>query len=414
VSLRFNAQADEIVANQPRVQTYIDPQLAWNSGYEMGLAQAYDIASGGRWNCTYACAGYPGGRLGEWQSTSEITVPSRQWLEQQTVDFKWDMTENVSFQYLFGHTWNDSRTYNDWDSGEFNFYIDYFNTETEVTSNEFQFTGGGDRINWVGGAYMWDQGVRARNPAWSMREWSDVPGYGEPQPFSYANQILPSPECQMTPAQRGITSWQPGIDAGYVPGFAAGLDVNSVNGWPFPCEATLSPYPNTGWVGALASGARPPAGDRLTGSDISGYALFGEVTIGLTEKFDVTLGYRYHDQEEDQLLRARVGPLAAKPLQTNKEWQSGGVYDGRLISSRITSHSTPIRIGSTVAGTLTDNVMLQCRLHLRASTRAASINTLTVSVRSRSRSRLKRSRTTRSACAAIFSTGVYASTRRTS
>jgi iron complex outermembrane receptor protein len=66
-SIRFNAQEDEIVANSPRVQTYIDPQIAYNSGFQMGLAEAYDIASGGRWNCNFACAGYPGGRLGEWE-----------------------------------------------------------------------------------------------------------------------------------------------------------------------------------------------------------------------------------------------------------------------------------------------------------------------------------------------------------
>jgi hypothetical protein len=66
------------------VQTWIEPQLAWNSGFQMGLAEAYDIASGGRWNCDAACAGWPGGQLTEWESTSEITVPSRQELEQQT------------------------------------------------------------------------------------------------------------------------------------------------------------------------------------------------------------------------------------------------------------------------------------------------------------------------------------------
>jgi iron complex outermembrane receptor protein len=147
VSLRFNAQNDKIIANSPRVQTYIDPQIAYNSGFQVGLAEAYDIASGGRWNCTYACAGFPGGRLTKWESTSEITVPSRQWLEQQTVDLKVELTDNIGFEYLLGHTYNDSRTYNDWDSGEFNFYIDYFNLETDLTSHEFQFSSGNDRFD---------------------------------------------------------------------------------------------------------------------------------------------------------------------------------------------------------------------------------------------------------------------------
>ncbi len=55
-------------------------------------------------------------------------MPSRQWLEQQSVDLKVDITDNIGFQYLMGHTYQDTRQYNDWDAGEFNFYIDYFNS----------------------------------------------------------------------------------------------------------------------------------------------------------------------------------------------------------------------------------------------------------------------------------------------
>jgi iron complex outermembrane receptor protein len=187
-----------------------------------------------------------------------------------------------------------------------------------------------------------------------MREWSDVPSYGEAQPFSYVNQVLTSSACQMTPAQRGITSWAPHVAGGYVPRFIGPpdapidvltLDMNSVSGWPFPCNATLGPNAynvNTGWVGALAAGGRPPAGDRLNGSEVDGYALFGEVTVGLSERLDLTLGYRYHDQEQDQfefdeLAGVAAGITAPKPTQTNREWTSGGVYDGIIIPSSLTS-----------------------------------------------------------------------------
>ena len=190
---------------------------------------------------------------------------SRQWLEQQSVDLNVDITDNIGFQYLFGNTSIDAALTTTGTSGEFNFYIDYFNNETEVTSHEFQFSGGNDRFNWVGGAYFWDQSNRSRNPAWSMREWSDVPTYGDPQPFSYVNQVLTNPACQATPAQRGITTWAPHVAAAYVAPTALALDVNSVNGWPFPCNATLGPNGynvNTGWVAALAAGDghRPATG----------------------------------------------------------------------------------------------------------------------------------------------------------
>jgi iron complex outermembrane receptor protein len=351
VSLRFNLQEDDITDTQARVNTYIDPQLAWNSGYQMGLSQAYDIASGGQWNCHYVCSGYPGGLVGEWEGRSEITVPSSQELEQQTIDLKVSLTDNISFEYLAGHTFNDARQYNDWDADQFNFYIDYFLNEIDLTSHEFQFSGGSDRFEWVGGAYFWDQTGRNRNPAYSMAEWNLLP-FTPPPPntyqwvpypnriptFDYATQITPNAACTTaTPASRGITSWAPGVAAGYVPPFVGPpnapidvltLDVNSVNGWPFPCN-----FIPGGWVTALAGGARPPAGDRLTGNDIDGYALFGEVKIGLTEKLYLTLGYRYHDQSEDQYAfdvdaGVAAGVTAAKPVGPNVLFATDNIYEG--------------------------------------------------------------------------------------
>src|SRR5690606_19349905 len=170
----------------------------------------------------------------------------------------------------------------------------------------------------VGGAYFWDEEGRSRNPAWSMREWQEVSSYGQEQPFSYVNDILTHPACtERTPASVGVDF------------SALGLDPNSVDGWPVPCDG----LGGLGWVGALAAGARPPAGDRLDGNEISGYAIFGEVVIGLTDRLDLTLGYRFHDQEEDQYTfdvdaGVAAGITAPKPLMTNQEWTRGGVYDG--------------------------------------------------------------------------------------
>jgi outer membrane receptor protein involved in Fe transport len=358
VSLRFNAQSDEIVDTQARVNTYIDNQQAWNTGMQMGLSLAYDIASGGRWNCHYVCSGFPGGLVGEWEGRQDITVPSREWLEQQTVDLKVQMTDNISFQYLLGHTFNDTRQYNDWDAGEFNFYIDYFLSELDLTSHEFQFSGGNDRISWVGGAYFWDQEGRTRNPAYSMADWTEanvagtpvcssrtVVAPGAPPPpcsypnevpaFTYQTQVLTNPACSATPRQRGITSWAPHVAGGYVPPFALGLNVDATGaaGWPFPC-GFISGFPGAAdWVTVLAGGARPPAGDRLNGDEISGYALFGELTFALTEKFDLTVGYRFHDQEADQFafdLAAGIaaGVTADKPPGPNIEFTQGNIFDG--------------------------------------------------------------------------------------
>jgi iron complex outermembrane receptor protein len=339
VSLRFNAQSDRIVETQARVDTYIDPQIAWNSGFQMGLSQAYDIASGGHYNCHYACSGFPGGLLGKWESRQDITVPSRQKLEQQSVDLKVDLTDKIKFEYLLGHTKADTRQYNDWDAGEFNFYIDYFLNKLDLTSHEFQFSGGNDRFTWVGGLYSWDQKGRGRNPAYSMADWVGAkPNYPNHTPqFDYAAQVLPNAACNATPAQRGITSWAPHVAAGYLPRFPFGpsgpdvlaLNVNSVNGWPYPCNW----IPGGGWVTALAGGARPPAGDTLNGTEIDGWAAFGEVSFQVTEKLDLTVGYRHHDQSTDQFQMdidkgVAAGITAPKPVGPNLEFTGGGVYDG--------------------------------------------------------------------------------------
>ena len=99
VSLRFNAQQDEIADTQARVNTYIDPQIAWNSGYQVGLSQAYDIASGGKWNCHYVCSGYPG------RSRRRVGGPLRtspyrraRTCEQQTLDLKVALGDSVELR----------------------------------------------------------------------------------------------------------------------------------------------------------------------------------------------------------------------------------------------------------------------------------------------------------------------------
>jgi outer membrane receptor protein involved in Fe transport len=366
VNLRFNVQSDRIVDTQARVNTYIDPQLAWNTGMQMGLSQAYDIASGGKWNCHYVCSGYPGGLVGKWEGRQDITVPSREFLDQQSIDLKVQMTDKIKFEYIGGHTHNDSRQYNDWDAAQFNFYIDYFLNDLDLTSHEFQFSGGNDRFTWVGGVYNWSQTGRTRNPAYSMQEWVEaVPNYPNHTPeFSYQNQVLTNAQCQSTPRQHGINSWLPGIAAGYVPASAATLNVDATGaaGWPTPCGFVPSFVPNhADWVTVLGGGARQS--DRLNGNDIDGTAIFGEVDLRLGQKFDLVLGYRHHKQSADQYtfnLAAGIasGVTAAPPLGPNLEFTRGGIYDGIRIpgGQHVAFDADTYR--ATGSWKFTDNVML--------------------------------------------------------
>jgi iron complex outermembrane receptor protein len=122
-------------------------------------------------------------------------------------------------------------------------------------------------------------------------------------------------------------------------------DRDTVNGWPFMCN-----WLPAGWVTALSAGADGVAGDRLTGEEIDGYAVFGEVVIGLTDRFDLTLGYRFHDQEEDEFTYSvargvAAGITANKPRGTNQEWYEGGVYDGTVCLPA--EYATPAQIAAT-------------------------------------------------------------------
>jgi iron complex outermembrane receptor protein len=76
----------------------------------------------------------------------------------------------------------------------------------------------------------------------------------------------------------------------------------------------------------------------------------------------LTLGYRFHDQEEDQVqydvdagVAARI--TAPKPPRTNMEWTSGGVYDGILLpgGQHVEFDADTIRVAGSWQ--ITDDVM---------------------------------------------------------
>ena len=85
-------------------------------------------------------------------------------------------------------------------------------------------------------------GFRSRTTSWQLRRVSRL---------------------NLTPASRGITSWAPGIAAGYAPASGLALNVNSVNGWPTHAAS----FPAVLVTACAARCSRPPAGDRLNGNE---------------------------------------------------------------------------------------------------------------------------------------------------
>jgi len=316
VDIRLIRQEDELTQYQARIQNFIaDPvrdRVAQQQGFQVGVAEAIDIASGGQYNCVTQCSGFPGGVLGEYETTTESTTPSRQELDQTTFSIDVDITDSVHFKYLYGDTEVDSRQYNDWDATQFNLFVNYNPSRTEMDSHELQFSGGGDRISWVGGFYTWDQTTRQRTTEWASTDWSFFnAGTGQPLTLDYAD-VLASPACTTrAPADFGLDF---------------GGDPTDPASWPLPCGG--GPF-GLGWVGIFGV----DAGDDLTQSIVDGEAYFGEVTFSVTDRLDITLGYRQHDQSGsdgavDLAAAVAAGLAEARPVVIDTEYAPGDFVFG--------------------------------------------------------------------------------------
>ena len=297
VDVRFIHQEDNQVGRQARVEARIDFQTAYLHGYQVGIAEATDIASGGGFNPISAVAGYPGGKLGQWESRTASTSPNIANLKQDTLQLDWDINDVAHLKYMYGDTLSDSGVYNDWGGSQYNFFVNYDVQRTKLRSHELQLNGKvfKDKVDYMLGAYKWDQDSRDRGVEWSMQDWVQA-GNSTGVGLDY-NRVLSSPACTTRrPSDVGVT----------FPG----------NAWPFPCGFGPLPY---GWV-SIFSGVGNTS-DRLNGQTQDGKAFFGQVTWHILDDLKVELGYRHHSQDNvgigmsDAKLAANIaaGLTAARP-----------------------------------------------------------------------------------------------------
>lgn len=334
ISFRLIHQEDDQVGKQARVQARIDFNVAYFHGYQVGIAEAHDIASGGKFNPNYAVAGYPGGQLGEYENRSSSTVPNRQFAEQTTFHFDWDLSDTMHLKYMYGDSLGDDSVYNDWGGSEYNFFVNYYIRKIELKSHEFQLTGTlfEDRVSYVAGFYSWEQENRSRQPEWAMADWTLSQDLGTIQALDYADVLASSACTDRTPADVGVD---------HTGGFSLGTfsvitGNDSVDDWPFPCNWAGG----NGWIGVFNRPAGLGDSDRLNISTQDGDAWFGEVTWYINDQWDVTVGYRDHQQDNsdntlsDTLLAANVAagiteprPLALDTEFTDRGWAIAGTPD---------------------------------------------------------------------------------------
>src|SRR5262249_51390937 len=107
-------------------------------------------------------AGFPGGEVGQWENRSEITIPNHYTRDQASVDIKLALTDKLSVNFLSGYTDVSTKTYIDYDNSQWGLVEDTSNGRVNLRSHEIQFSGGGDRIQWVSGVFYWDTYSRTR------------------------------------------------------------------------------------------------------------------------------------------------------------------------------------------------------------------------------------------------------------
>jgi iron complex outermembrane receptor protein len=321
LDFRFNYQKDSNEFTEPRVQdmmfnTFQDPAPAWVK-QAIGLPQFYDLvgidAQGNPvepfFDPARSVAGYPGGLVGKWQNRSNIDLPNSYDTDQVSVETNWQFSENMKLQFLTANTKQDSNTVIDYDNNQYHLVEDINRSKIDVFSQEIQLTGGRGKVDWLAGAFYWDQKVNVRNARWQVLEFR----YGQ---FD-VNRVFNSPQCTNVPA--GYTT----------------------------CQAL--------YASAIAPGA---SYDQLREDGQDGWAAFGEVTIHFTDTLDLTLGLRHHEQDVySQLLQAIPGVTAPKPLYPDRFHPSGDPFAGvAVVAPNRSSHqrNTP---KAALTKQFSDNIM---------------------------------------------------------
>ncbi|HEX7081321.1 MAG TPA: TonB-dependent receptor [Gammaproteobacteria bacterium] len=200
----------------------------------------------------------PGGQLGKWETRSDTMQDgSIADVRYATVTVDWDITDNLHLESITSGWEMDRRSVTDFDGSEFTITTDDYRNHDKNFTQEFHLTGSNvnDRVNWLAGLYYLDQEETQRFYRWMMWEFG-IPNEGPTGP-------VPNPET-----------------VGYIEEWAA-----AANYAPLFRFAAPPQLPPLNLVGASS--------DALTRNEDEDRAFFGEVTVSVTDRLDLTYGIRY-------------------------------------------------------------------------------------------------------------------------
>jgi outer membrane receptor protein involved in Fe transport len=241
------------------------------------------------------------GQVGKWETKSDsmedgITAD----LEYATITADWDITDNLNFLALLSQWNQDQRQVIDFDGTEFLVTTDDLQQHRENQTIELHLAGTAwnERINWIAGYYSLDESLDFRNVRWGMWEWA-VPGGrtvingSSTQPdlnvaaAEYVRQtaILLGLEGQIQPGSN-----PPAFSGGGMQTAATAYAGGGSPAIPLGGGAPFTPPNRYPWLFANISS------DALTNAWDEDEAFFGEATVGVTEKLDLTFGVRISDK----------------------------------------------------------------------------------------------------------------------
>ena len=345
LSFRFNYQTDSSDLVEPRVQdaifrTYDDPAPAWGKSI-IGLPEMYTLVGTdyqGKpvepfFNSVNQVAGFPGGKVGKWENRSGTTLPSKYDTDQASIEVNWQLSDNMKLQFLTASTTQSALGSTDWDNSQYDLVLDQNLTKTDVRSEEIQLSGGHGKLEWLGGVYYWDQSIHARGLRWQVNEFQK--GLMNP------NNVFASAVCNPVGAvfenvgtagnKRFVAGTSGVVQSGRLAGQLVNVGGTAVAAPGVPARTGAWQSCQEVYFGAVGGSF-----DTLSRSGQSGWAGFGEVTIHLTDKLDLTAGLRHHDQSGFTVNQSRAGvTTGAKPLDPTI-YPVGDYYLGSDIATTYT------------------------------------------------------------------------------
>jgi outer membrane receptor protein involved in Fe transport len=204
--------------------------------------------------------GFPGGELGRWETRSDTVGPTIVDQQFALLTLEWDIAVRWALESLSSYLESDGFQNGAYDGSELTLLTELVRSHADVATQELHLIGRhfGGRLESLIGLYYSSLEAWSRSQSWAQWEFA-IPNTG------------PNPGTPGPPGVGGRPLLNPAA-------------VSYVNAWGRTVgnPALANYFPFTFFTA-----------DRLFwGQDID-RALFGQLTIGVTEKLDITLGFRY-------------------------------------------------------------------------------------------------------------------------